>query len=55
MRFTLLESDRNFFQSAECALVSILAHAGVMWLAFGATHGGRQMPTDERGRADPMR
>jgi TonB family protein len=48
MRFTLLESDRNFFQSAECALVSILAHAGLMWLAFGATHGGRQMPTDER-------
>ena len=48
MRFTLLESDRNFFQSAECALVSILAHAGLMRLVFGATHGGRQMPTDER-------
>jgi TonB family protein len=48
MRFTLLESDRNFFQSAECALVSILAHAGVVWLVLGATQGGTQMPTDER-------
>ena len=48
MRFTLLESNRNFFQSAECALVSILAHAGLVWLAIGATGGGRQLPTDER-------
>ena len=48
MRFTLLESDRNFFQSAECALVSILAHAGLVWLVFGATQGGTQIPTDER-------
>jgi hypothetical protein len=48
MRFTLLESDRNFFQSAECALVSILAHAGVVWLAVGVTQGGKQIPTDER-------
>ena len=48
MRTTLLESDRSFFQSAECALVSILAHVGVVWLAFGATQGGRLIPTDER-------
>jgi TonB family protein len=48
MRFTLLESDRNFFQSAECALVSIMAHAGVIWLVLGATQGGTQMPTDAR-------
>jgi hypothetical protein len=48
MRFTLLESDRNFFQAAECALVSILAHAAVVWLVVGATQGGRQIPTDER-------
>jgi hypothetical protein len=48
MHPTLLESDRSFFQSAECALVSILAHLGVVWIALGATQGGRQIPTDER-------
>jgi TonB family protein len=48
MRLTLLESDRNFFQSAECAFVSILAHAGLVWFAVVATVGGRQIPTDER-------
>jgi TonB family protein len=48
MRPTLLESDRSFFQSAECAVVSILAHLGMVWLAVGATQGGRQIPTDER-------
>ena len=48
MRLTLLESDRSFFQTAECALISILAHAGVVWLAVDATVGGRQIPTDER-------
>jgi TonB family protein len=48
MHPTLLESDRSFFRSAECALVSILAHAGLVWFAFGMTEGGRQIPTDER-------
>ena len=48
MRFTLLESDRNFFQSAECALVSILAHAGLVWFVVGANVGGSRLPTDER-------
>jgi TonB family protein len=48
MRLTLLESDRSFFQTAECALISILAHVGVVWFAVGATLGGRQLPTDER-------
>jgi hypothetical protein len=43
-----LESDRNFFQSAECALVSILAHTAVVWFALGLTEGGREMPADER-------
>ena len=33
MHLTLLESHRSFFQAAECALVSILAHAGLVWLA----------------------
>jgi TonB family protein len=48
MRLTLLESDRSFFQTAECAFVSILAHAGLVWFALSATEGGRQIPTDER-------
>ena len=48
MRLTLLESDRSFFQTAECALISILAHAGVVWFAIDATVGGPQLPTDER-------
>jgi TonB family protein len=48
MRPTLLESDRSFFRSAECACASILAHVGLVWLVAGATQGGSQLPTDER-------
>jgi hypothetical protein len=48
MRPTLLESGRNFFQSTECALGSIVAHAVVVWLAVSLTSAGRQLPADER-------
>jgi TonB family protein len=48
MRPTLMNSDRSFLRSAECACGSILAHAGLAWLALGMTEGGRQIPTDER-------
>jgi TonB family protein len=48
MHLTLLESDRSFLRSAECASLSILAHAGLVWLALGVTAGGRQLPADER-------
>jgi Gram-negative bacterial TonB protein C-terminal len=48
MRNTLLESGRKFFQSAECACVSFLAHVLLVWLVLGLTAGGRQMPADER-------
>jgi len=48
MHLTLLESDRSFFHSAECAFVSIVAHAGVVWFALAATDGGGQLPIDER-------
>ena len=48
MHLTLMESDRSFLRSAECASLSILAHAGLVWLAVGATAGGRQLPADER-------
>jgi TonB family protein len=48
MRLTLLESDRSFLRSAECAFLSILAHVGLVWLVVGATDGGRRIPADER-------
>jgi hypothetical protein len=48
MRPTLLESGRNFFQSTECALGSIVAHAAMVWFAVSLTTGGRQIPADER-------
>jgi TonB family protein len=48
MRLTLLESDRSFLRSAECASLSILAHVGVVWLAVSMTEGGGQIPTGER-------
>ncbi len=48
MRLTLLESDRSFLRSAECASVSILAHVGLVWCAVGMTAGAGQIPTDER-------
>ena len=49
MRLTLLESDRSFLRSAECASVSIVAHAALVWLAVastGAAAGSR--PTSAR-------
>jgi hypothetical protein len=48
MRLTLLESGRNFFQTAECAALSIVAHAGVVWFAVGATQSGVRLPVTER-------
>jgi TonB family protein len=48
MRLTLLESDRSFLQSAECATAAILVHAGLVLFALSATSGGRHIPTDER-------
>ena len=48
MHLTLLESDGSFLRSAECASLSILAHAGLVWLAVAATVGGRALPADER-------
>ena len=48
MRITLLESDRSFMRSAEYASLSIMAHIGLVWLAFGMTSGGLRIPTDER-------
>ncbi len=48
MRPTLLESGRNFLQSAECAFVSTVAHLALVWFVLGLTQGSRQLPADER-------
>jgi TonB family protein len=48
MHLTLLESDRSFLRSTECAVVSILAHLGMAWVLLGATDGGLKLPADER-------
>lgn len=48
MRLTLPEANRSPLRSAECALLSVLAHAGLAWLAIVTTEGGIQIPTDER-------
>ncbi|HEX7337250.1 MAG TPA: energy transducer TonB [Gemmatimonadales bacterium] len=45
---TLPESGRNFYQSSECAFLSFLAHAAVVWAAVGLTGEGRRLPADER-------
>ncbi|HET6837516.1 MAG TPA: energy transducer TonB [Gemmatimonadales bacterium] len=48
MHLTLPESGRSFFQTTECALVSVLAHAGLALCALGLTDAGRRLPVDER-------
>ncbi len=48
MHLTLLESGRSFLQTAECAALSIVAHAAVTWFAVSATDQGFKLPADER-------
>jgi TonB family protein len=48
MHLTLLESDRSLLGSPEYSFLSILAHAGVVWLVVSMSVGGRQLPSDER-------
>jgi hypothetical protein len=48
MHLTLLESNRRFFQTAECAAASILAHAGLAWFMIAGTGEGWKLPTTER-------
>jgi hypothetical protein len=48
MHLTLHESHRSFFQTAECVMISILAHTGLVWFALGGISGGRQLPSNER-------
>jgi TonB family protein len=48
MRLVLIESGRKFFQTTECAVLSILAHAILVWGGVSLTSDGRRLPTDER-------
>lgn len=48
MRITLLESDRRFLETAECALVSVALHVLIIVLGVTGTAGGALLPTDER-------
>ena len=48
MHLTLLESDRRFIQTAECAVLSIVAHSALVWGAVALTTGGRVLPQTPR-------
>ena len=48
MHLTLLESDRSFFRTAECATVSIVAHLGLVWVVLATATGTFRLPTTER-------
>jgi TonB family protein len=48
MQLTLLESGRNFLSTAECAVLSMVANAGLVWFAVSLTDAGRRIPADER-------
>ncbi len=48
MRLTLLESDRNFFRTAEYATAGLVTHIGMAWLAVATTTGAFRLPTHER-------
>jgi hypothetical protein len=48
MRLILIESGRSFLQTSECAVLSILAHALLVWSALSLTADGRRLPTDQR-------
>jgi TonB family protein len=48
MHLTLVESDRSFFRTAECAFASMLLHAGIMWFTVGVTDLGHLLPASER-------
>ena len=48
MQLTLLESDRSFLRSSECAALSIVAHLAIVWAVMAATDGSFRLPTTER-------
>jgi TonB family protein len=48
MQLTLIESDRSFLRSAECAALSIVAHAGLVWVILASPGNRFALPTTER-------
>jgi TonB family protein len=48
MQLTLLESDRSFLRSAECAALSIVAHLALVWAILAAPGNRFVLPTTER-------
>jgi TonB family protein len=48
MQLTLLESDRSFLRSAECAALSIVAHLALVWAILAAPGNRFTLPTTER-------
>ena len=48
MQLTLLESERSFLRSAECAALSILAHLALVWAILAAPGTRFVLPTTER-------
>lgn len=48
MQLTLLESDRSFLRSAECAALSIIAHGALAWVVLAGGEGGFKLPETER-------
>ena len=48
MQLTLLESDRSFLRSSECAALSIVAHLVLVWAVMASTDGSFRLPTTER-------
>jgi TonB family protein len=48
MQLTLLESDRSFLRSSECAALSIVAHLALVWAVMASTDGSFRLPTSER-------
>jgi len=48
MQLTLIESDRSFLRSAECAALSIVAHGALVWVILASPGHRFVLPTTER-------
>jgi TonB family protein len=48
MQLTLIESDRSFLRSAECAALSIVAHGALVWVLLASPGHRFVLPATER-------
>ena len=48
MQLTLIESDRSFLRSAECAALSIVAHGALVWAILASPGNQFVLPTTAR-------